>query len=757
MSLEAPSNGIYIVLGEINLLLANLRKTSKYSNSHSHYENVSDPLTRNFSDLKLLLNDQSNLSDIDSSTFLAPFLEVIKSEETTGPVTGLALTSVNKFIAYGLIGMNNETTANCVQQIADSITHARFVGTDSASDEVVLMKILHVLRTLMLSPIGFYLTNSSVCEIMQSCFQIFFENRLTELLRRTAESMLVDMVQLLFARLPQFKEEIKYSAVKKLTMKGENSRQKKSKKSKENPHILTKNTSTDLSHTVLKAETPEPQSSTTTTTTISSEQEQSRTQEDPSISEKFTNLVVTETNDDYSQEPLDTPHPTSTNDLLSESERNQNNFYLAEPNAPRKKTLSESSSCSSKTADLNNQDSNHQETVSLAEVQTVLSNDQDTSTDAINKTVAEDEYVNPRGVRFVQPDGPNAANVPYGLPCLRELLRFLISLINSKNSELMISMGLNLITIGMESGADHISAYQSLLAYVKDDLSKNLFNLLSTERMPIYTSVLRILFLLFESLRAHLKYQLEFIFTKLMHIIVSESTRVSQEQREMTIDFLLQMMRIPGFAIEMYINYDCSPNCTNLFEDLTKLLSKNAFSVQSLVAANSLSLSALLTIVENIELENSSVIKQSMSSERMNMMMLQSSLLQNMHKAPPSSGYSAAASSSSSSSNLAAGRKLLSQVSSSSSANLCRVNRMKIQADRLPTHDQLRAVRVKKRILQQSVDLFNSNPNKSIQFLKDNSIFSQDPNVYIQQLISYLKETPTLDKKVIIGVDFFAI
>lgn len=152
------------------------------------------------------------MNEIDPSTFLAPFLEVIKSEETSGPVTGMALTSVSKFISYGLIGINSETSSTCVQQIADSITHARFVGTDSAGDEVVLMKILHVLRTLMLSPIGFYLTNSSVCEIMQSCFQIFFENRLTELLRRSAESMLVDMVQLLFARLPQFKDELKFSS-----------------------------------------------------------------------------------------------------------------------------------------------------------------------------------------------------------------------------------------------------------------------------------------------------------------------------------------------------------------------------------------------------------------------------------------------------------------------------------------------------------------------------------------------------------------
>lgn len=128
---------------------------------------MNEPLTRNLNDLKSLLSDHSgaklvklidllnlksifntypflDLSEIDPSTFLAPFLEVIKSEETTGPVTGMALTSVDKFISYSLISLSGETTPNCVQQIADSITHARFVGTDSANDEVVLMKILHV-------------------------------------------------------------------------------------------------------------------------------------------------------------------------------------------------------------------------------------------------------------------------------------------------------------------------------------------------------------------------------------------------------------------------------------------------------------------------------------------------------------------------------------------------------------------------------------------------------------------------------------
>lgn len=39
-----------------------------------------------------------------SLLFLDPFLEVIRSEETTGPVTSLALASVAKFLSYNLLG-----------------------------------------------------------------------------------------------------------------------------------------------------------------------------------------------------------------------------------------------------------------------------------------------------------------------------------------------------------------------------------------------------------------------------------------------------------------------------------------------------------------------------------------------------------------------------------------------------------------------------------------------------------------------------
>lgn len=124
--------------------------------------------------------------------------------------------------------------------------------------------------------------------------------------------------------------------------------------------------------------------------------------------------------------------------------------------------------------------------------------------------------------------------------------------------------------------------------------------------MNLYASSIRVCFLLFESMRVHLKFQLEvsfylvFIFLsndqvicwlsrvtyyaiilnwqmylkKLMDIITSENMKMPYEMKEIALEALVQLWRIPSFVTELYINYDCDFYCSNLFEDLTKLLSK---------------------------------------------------------------------------------------------------------------------------------------------------------------------------------------
>lgn len=62
-----------------------------------------------------------------------------------------------------------------------------------------------------------------------------------------------------------------------------------------------------------------------------------------------------------------------------------------------------------------------------------------------------------------------------------------------------------------------------------------MYQLLGTDRLSILAVNLQVSYLLFESQREHLKFQLEHYLIKLMEIVVSESNRISYEQRELAL------------------------------------------------------------------------------------------------------------------------------------------------------------------------------------------------------------------------------
>jgi len=88
-----------------------------------------------------------------------------------------------------------------------------------------------------------------------------------------------------------------------------------------------------------------------------------------------------------------------------------------------------------------------------------------------------------------------------------------------------------------------------------------------------------------------------------MELIVSEQSKVTFEQKEIALETIVQLLRIPSFPAELYLNYDCDVYLPNLFEELTKMLSKNAFPVAGLTTTHLLSLDALLSVIDHIELE----------------------------------------------------------------------------------------------------------------------------------------------------------
>ncbi|KFV07638.1 Golgi-specific brefeldin A-resistance guanine nucleotide exchange factor 1, partial [Pterocles gutturalis] len=695
----------------------------------------------------------TELSEIEPNIFLRPFLEVIRSEDTTGPITGLALTSVNKFLSYALIDPNHEGTAEGMENMADAVTHARFVGTDHASDEVVLMKILQVLRTLLLTPVGAHLTNESVCEIMQSCFRICFEMRLSELLRKSAEHTLVDMVQLLFTRLPQFKEEPKSymgANMKKLKMRAggmsESSKWKKQKRSPRPARHVTKvspgteqpgaNVSNIAASGVTFIDAPSPSSS--------------------GSSENVSSVASPATDSGLEL----SSQTTSKEDLTDLDQITSLGLNAGMTSNEAKVTENQSQ------PELQNESLREEkiQSASVESIPEVLEDCTSVTEHSDSASVHDMDYVNPRGVRFTQSSQKEgAALVPYGLPCIRELFRFLISLTNPHdrhNSEVMIHMGLQLLTVALESAP--IANCQSLLGLVKEELCRHLFQLLSVERLNLYAASLRVCFLLFESMREHLKFQLEMYIKKLMEIITVENPKMPYEMKEMALEAIVQMWRIPSFVTELYINYDCDYYCANLFEELTK----NAFPVSGqLYTVHLLSLEALLTVIDSTEVhcqakvlsnlhqQEKEVVKSSpetMSStketsnnnERVLSEGKSSSAVSEPPGAcPPTSGCLITDQMKEGSMELEGGREAGNSLCSTLPLKPTRFSCI------LPSPQELMQIKNKKKLLITGTEQFNQKPKKGIQFLQEKNLLATP--IDNNEVARWLRENPRLDKKMI--------
>ncbi|XP_016928857.3 Golgi-specific brefeldin A-resistance guanine nucleotide exchange factor 1 isoform X1 [Drosophila suzukii] len=691
-----PGNGIYVVRGEMATLMTAMRRGTRW-NATAYVDDEKDSLLKLFIDLKQELNSIEDLRLIEPQVFLAPFLEVIRTADTTGPLTSLALASVNKFLSYGLIDPTSPNLADIVERIADAVTHARFMGTDQSSDSVTFMRVIEVLHTLIRSPEGAAVSNESMCEVMLSCFKICFEPRLSELLRRSAEQSLKDMVLLFFMRLPQFAEERSDTMLQKRFTIGDAASGATQEKLKR------------------KAVAPAP-----------AVPRKSSTVEEPPQTPQSANLAVP----GHLKAPIlaTTPASPAGNILDMQGKITQ---------TPTTTASSGEEEISAPDAPVIQVDSPDSEPLLDGEA------GEGTSTLA---EANSSEYINSVGVRFTQQttDQDATSLSPYGLPFIQELFRFLIILCNpldKQNSDSMMHTGLSLLTVAFEVAADNIGKYEGLLELVKDDLCRNLISLLSSERLSIFAADLQLCFLLFESLRGHLKFQLEGYLRKLSEIIASDNPKTPYEMRELALDNLLQLWRIPGFVTELYINYDCDLYCTDMFESLTNLLSKYTLSATNAVySTHIISMDTLISVIDSIE-RNCAAAKNSNNRE-------------SLPEAVPVTGGSRHSRHSSGlegividSGNGGAEEEPVENIASFINASSQRL-RLQSAGDGVGiTTEQLANVKQKKRLLSQGTERFNQRPEKGIQYLQEHGILNAELDP--MQVALFLRENPGLDKKMI--------
>lgn len=447
----------------------------------------------------ILLTD---IRTFDTPAILQPFLQVIRSSSTTAPITSLALIAITKMLSYNIIGPDSPNFAYGMMLLSSSVTNCRFEGDNTASDDVVFLRILKLMEIIITGPSGSVLGDQSVCGMMECGISICCALRMSEVLRRSAEITMVTMCQTIFQRLTS----------------------------------LGFDPETDLEN-----------------------QETGQPVKIESNGDNIGDQIGIKA-DERGSASLDVPHGLT-------SERPSGDFNTSQ--------------------------------VDLTKV---------TETDDI-------------------PDIK-----PYSLPSIRELFRTLADLLEPQDkqyTDTMRVMALRIVNVALEVAGPSIAYHPSLASLAKDTLCRNLFQLVRSENLAILHESLRVAGTLLATCRGVLKLQQELYLSYVVACLhprvpipdepnidsslyegVPQSPRLVKplagapgsqsgratpvpvrdrqklgmeggsrkpDAREAMIESVGALVRIPSYMVELFVNYDCDVDRSDLCVDMIGLLSRNAF------------------------------------------------------------------------------------------------------------------------------------------------------------------------------------
>jgi len=118
------------------------------------------------------------MSSVSLTDVLAPFLSIIRSSLSTGPITSAALSALHTFFACGFFLRNDSSVDVALAAVSSAISHCKFEASDSSGDEVVLLRILTVIEDCMCGEWGTRLSDIEVCEMLETVLATCVQMRL---------------------------------------------------------------------------------------------------------------------------------------------------------------------------------------------------------------------------------------------------------------------------------------------------------------------------------------------------------------------------------------------------------------------------------------------------------------------------------------------------------------------------------------------------------------------------------------------------
>lgn len=137
-----------------------------------------------------------------------------------------------------------------------------------------------------------------------------------------------------------------------------------------------------------------------------------------------------------------------------------------------------------------------------------------------------------------------------------------------------VKFALSLINIALEAGGPSLGRIGPLVDILKGDVCRHLLRSTQSDDLVVFSLALRVVFNLFVSIKDHMKIQLEvfFISVHLRILSLPPSPGLPNPKQELTLESLLEFCREPLLMQDLYINYDCDVQCTNLFDNIVGTL-----------------------------------------------------------------------------------------------------------------------------------------------------------------------------------------
>lgn len=542
----------------------------------------------------------------------------------SAPITSAALQAINRLLVYQVVPLPTSASLEvpahlesppglrlAVSDIARAISHCRFEPSDPSVDELVLLRILAVMKELVCGTrqveadgqgltLADLLSDESICEMMETglsmCCQTRLSGKLTcltkcegcryldcasltrphfdpltlsDLLRKTAEQNLLPMVRHIFSRLPllSLQADEKYSA----------------------EHDVAPD------HTSLAAEDVEE-----VVSAADPDEKRLRrmTMPDPG------GLLVN---------PASSDSEAQAQALSTADEEDEGESGAQEAIADKPEGSTQDDSASAGPAEVQGYD---------------LSGASDDRRAATSTTGAATPAP-------AQASGP--AVEPFSLPAIKELLRVLISLLDpqsASHTDSMRLLGLNLLTAAFETAGAHLSRFPSLRSLLQDTGCKFLFQLSRSDSFAISSYATRSICTLFEVMKEDLKLQYELLVTFLLDRLAptvpmsqepwneslqaiatavpqrlasgnsdappppppppmpksSDKAPATGDVRDLTLEALALLLGVykPGLGVMgaedvedpllgLFLNYDCDVDCDDLYTKMIHYLCRSVF------------------------------------------------------------------------------------------------------------------------------------------------------------------------------------